>query len=90
MFFEQYSHEPYIATSRLIIKYLGNPPERQADLESKRGGGYRALDVMERQLSVCDFIANDRYSIADIALYSYAHVANEGGFDLSAYPKINA
>jgi glutathione S-transferase len=90
MFFEQYSHEPYIATSRFIIKYLGNPPERQADLESKRGGGYRALDVMERQLSVCDFIANDRYSIADIALYAYTHVANEGGFDLSDYPKISA
>jgi glutathione S-transferase len=69
---------------------LGNPPERQADLESKRGGGYRALDVMERQLSVCHFIANDRYSIADIALYAYTHVANEGGFDLSDYPKINA
>jgi glutathione S-transferase len=90
MFFEQYSLEPYIATSRFIIKYLGNPPERQADLESKRGGGYRALDVMERQLSVCNFIANDRYSIADIALYAYTHIANEGGFDLSAYPKINA
>lgn len=90
MFFEQYSHEPYIATSRFIIKYLGNPPDRQADLESKREGGYRALDVMERQLSVCDFIANDRYSIADIALYAYTHVANEGGFDLSKYPKINA
>jgi glutathione S-transferase len=90
MFFEQYSREPSIATSRFIIKYLGNPPERQADLESKRGGGYRALDVMERQLRVCHFIANDRYSIADISLYAYTHVANEGGFDLSDYPKINA
>ena len=90
MFFEQYSREPSIATSRFIIKYLGNPPERQADLESKRGGGYRALDVMERQLSVCDFIANDGYSLADIALYAYTHVANEGEFDLSDYPKINA
>lgn len=88
MFFEQYSHEPYIATSRFIIQYLGNPPERQADLEAKRDGGYKALDLIERQLTQHDFIANDAYSIADIALYAYTHVAHEGGFDLSVYAKI--
>ena len=51
MFFEQYSHEPYIATSRFIVRYLGNPPEKQAALQEKREPGYRALDVMEQQLS---------------------------------------
>ena len=89
MFFEQYSHEPYIAVSRFIMKYLGSPPERQADLEMKRGGGYQALDVMELELGSHDFIANDRYSVADIALYAYTHVADEGGFDLGEYPSIN-
>ena len=88
MFFEQYSHEPYIATSRFIVRYLGNPPERQADLEAKSSGGYKALDIMERQLETHHFIANDAYSIADIALYAYTHVAGEGGFDLSGYPNI--
>jgi len=90
MFFEQYSHEPYIATSRFIIRYLGRPEEREGDLESRRGGGYMALDVMEGVLSDNDFIANDRYSIADIALYAYTHVADEGGFDLANYPQIRA
>lgn len=88
MFFEQYSHEPYIATSRFIIQYLGNPPDKQADLEAKRAGGYKALDIMERQLAGHDYIANDAYSIADIALYAYTHVANEGGFDLGSYANI--
>ncbi len=90
MFFEQYSHEPYIATSRFIIQYLGRPEEREGDLESRKGGGYQALDVMELELSDNDFIANDKYSIADIALYAYTHVADEGGFDLGDYPRINA
>ena len=89
MFFEQYSHEPYIATARFVVRYLGNPPERQKDLERKRKGGYRALDVMEKHLSSHDFIANDAYSIADIALFAYTHVAHEGGYELAAYPKIN-
>ena len=90
MFFEQYSHEPYIATSRFIIKYLGNPPERQADLKAKRGGGYKALAIMDRQLGATDFMANERYSLADIALYAYTHVAAEGGFDLSEYGNVNS
>ena len=89
MFFEQYSHEPHIATSRFIIHYLGNPADRQDELEAKRAGGYKALDVMEGELSNSDFIANNSYSIADIALYAYTHVANEGGFDLTDYPYIN-
>ena len=90
MFFEQYSHEPFIAVSRFIVKYLGSPPDRQAELEAKKEGGLMALDVMERELGEHDFIANDRYSIADIALYAYTHTAHEGNFDLSGYANINA
>lgn len=89
LFFEQYSHEPFIATSRFIIKYLGSPPDKQASLESKKAGGYRALDVMEQHLARHDFFANDAYSIADIALFAYTHVAHEGGFDISGYRAVN-
>jgi len=90
MFFEQYSHEPNIATSRFIIKYLASPRDRQAALEEKRIGGYKALDVMEKQFGDNEFIAGPKFSIADIALYAYTHVADEGGFDLKAYPEIRA
>ena len=89
MFFEQYSHEPYIAVSRFIMKFEGSPSARQAVLEAKQAGGHHALEVMERQLAGHPFIANDRYSIADIALYAYTHVAHEGGFSLRSYPSIN-
>jgi len=88
MFFEQYSHEPNIATSRFIIQYLGSPPDRQAALKEKRVGGYKALDVMEQHLGNNTFFAGSGYSIADIALYAYTHVANEGGFDLNDYAAI--
>ncbi len=90
LFFEQYSHEPYIATSRFIVRYLGNPEERRADLEAKRSGGEKALDVMNRHLAEHDFFANDRYSIADIALYAYTHVADEGGFDVAPHTHVAA
>ena len=90
MCFEQYSHEPYVATARFIIRYLGNPEDRQDDLAAKQKSGYQALDVMERHLSAHDFFANDAYSIADIALFAYTHVADEGGYDLANYDSINA
>ena len=92
MFFEQYSHEPYIATSRFIVRYLGNPPEKQAALQEKREPGYRALDVMEQQLSrnAGAYLLGDTLTLADIALFAYTHVADEGGFDLSRYDAINA
>lgn len=88
LFFEQYSHEPFIATSRFIVKYLGSPPDRQADLAAKQPGGYKALAVMEQQLKANEFMANNRYSIADIALYAYTHVAHEGEFNLTPYPAV--
>lgn len=89
-FFEQYSHEPYIAVARFIAKYLGLPQERQSEYEAKQAGGYKALSVMESQLSRQDYIATDTISIADISLYGYTHVADEGGFDLSNYPAVRA
>lgn len=88
MFFEQYSHEPNIATSRFIILYLNSPPERQADLQSKRVKGIRALDVMEKHLGAHNFITGPAYTIADIALFAYTHKAHEGGFDLGPYKNI--
>jgi glutathione S-transferase len=87
-FFEQYSHEPYIAVARFIRLYLDLPEERRAEYEAKRAGGYRALDVMEQQLQHTPFLVGERYSIADITLYAYTHVADEGGFELDAYPAI--
>ena len=90
LFFEQYSHEPYIATSRFIIQYLGTPPDRAIELEQKKAGGYKALDVMEQRLSKRDFLAGNEFTIADIALFAYTHVADEGGFSLDDYPAIRA
>ncbi|MBT3436199.1 MAG: glutathione S-transferase family protein [Oceanospirillaceae bacterium] len=87
-FFEQYSHEPFIAVARFIAKYLGLPDERKADYESKQEGGYKALQVMEQQLQQTPYLASDKLSTADISLYGYTHVAHEGGFDLSEYPAI--
>lgn len=88
--FEQYSHEPYIATSRYIRVYLGNPPQRAAELAARQAPGYAALDVMEQHLATRSWFVADRYTIADISLYAYTHVAAEGGFALDEYPHINA
>jgi len=90
LFFEQYSHEPYIATSRFIIQYLGSPRDRQAELEQKKEGGYKALGVLEQQLEKSDYLAGNELSIADIALFAYTHVADEGNFDLGGFPAIGA
>ncbi len=88
MFFEQYSHEPYIAVARNWLMHDLTPSEEA--LSEKQRGGYVALDALERGLSDGrDFLA-DGFSIADIALYAYTHVAHQGGFDLSAYPRIQA
>ena len=82
-FFEQYSHEPNIAVARFIARYLGLPEDRRAEYESKQAGGYRALDVMEQTLQKNQFLVGNQCTIADISLYAYTHVADEGGFDLS-------
>ena len=87
-FFEQYSHEPFIAVARFIAKYLGLPEDRKAEFEAKQAGGHKALKVMEEQLQKTPYLVGDELTVADISLYGYTHVAHEGGFDLSEYPAI--
>jgi glutathione S-transferase len=88
MFFEQYDHEPAIAVARFWVAYSGTP-ERYADrLDERRAAGYKALDAMERHLAAHDWLVGDAISLADISLYAYTHVADEGGFDLVRYPAI--
>lgn len=89
-FFEQYSHEPYIAVARFINKYLGLPDERLQEFKAKQKGGHKALKIMDEQLKLSKFLVGDTMTTADIALYAYTHVAHEGGFDLSAYQHIEA
>jgi glutathione S-transferase len=91
MFFEQYSHEPYIAVVRFWRHFLSElSPLQQLDLPERLKKGYAALDVMEQHLATRPFFVEDRYGLADIALYGYTHVAHEGDFDLSRYPHIQA
>jgi glutathione S-transferase len=89
MFFEQYSHEPYIAVVRFWM-HTGIADGRAEEVEARRVRGYEALDVMEDHLAERPFFVAGRYTIADIALYAYTHVAHEGGFDLAPYPAVNA
>ena len=88
LFFEQYSHEPYIATSRYWISILGKAEEYQAEIQQKQLGGYAALDVMEKHLENHQFFVGNYYTIADICLFAYTHVAHEGGFNLNQFPAI--
>ena len=91
MFFEQYSHEPNVATVRYwITHHVEMTPERTLALPTKRRLGYDALGVMEGHLEKRPFFVGDGLTVADVALYAYTHVAHEGGFDLSAYPNLRA
>jgi len=91
LFFEQYSHEPYIAVRRALLTF----PNRKKDATPERlqqtlDRGVKALGVMEKRLAETPFFAGGEMSVADIALYAYTHVAEEGGFELSAYPAVTA
>ena len=88
-FFEQYSHEPYIAVARFIAKYLGLPESKKAEYQSKQEGGYKALSIMDKQLQQSDFLIGGQFTTADITLFAYTHVADEGGFDLTQFPALN-
>ena len=88
LFFEQYSHESYIATSRFWISILNQGDEYRDALNQKREPGYAALTVMEKYLTHHTFFVGERYTIADIGLFAYTHVADEGGFDLTRFPAI--
>jgi glutathione S-transferase len=89
-FFEQYDHEPAIAVVRFWRAYSGRPDDFADRYAERMAAGYRALDAMERHLAGRAFLVGERYSIADISLYAYTHVAHEGGFELDRYPAIRA
>ena len=89
MFFEQYSHEPYIAVAR-FWHFSGQVEAHTAELPAKMERGYHALNVMEQHLAAHEYFGGPAYSVGDIALYAYTHVAGEGGFDLSPYAHITA
>ncbi|NGN96189.1 glutathione S-transferase family protein [Grimontia sp. S25] len=88
LFFEQYSHEPFIAVARFIQKYQGMPAERLDEYHSLQAGGHKALKLMDQQLGKSAFLVGDTMTIADISLYAYTHVAHEGGFSLENYLNI--
>jgi glutathione S-transferase len=89
MFFEQYSHEPYIAVARFWRHYLSRlSPLQELDLPERMNKGYAALGVMEQHLARHQYFVGGRYGLADIALYAYTHLAPEGNFDLDHYPHV--
>lgn len=90
LFWEQYSHETAIAVARFSMHYMGQTEKEDSRLPQLWKKGYTALDVMENHLKEHDFFVGGRYSVADISLFAYTHVADEGGFDLSRYPKVKA
>ena len=90
MFFEQYSHEPYVATPRFIVRHLPADDPRRAELPQRLVRGRAALEVMEKHLQSRSYFVDERYTIADIALYAYTHVAEDGGLELAPYPKLCA
>jgi glutathione S-transferase len=90
MFFEQYSHEPYIAVARFVMKFLPADHPRRAEVPNLYERGHKALAVMDRHLSAHPFFVGDAYSIADIALFAYTHVAEDGGFEVEGYPAVTA
>ena len=88
MLFEQYSHEPYVAVARYIMRHLADNHPRRAELPERRKQGLAAFSVMETHLQSRRFFVDETYSVADIALYASSHVADQGGFDLAAFPAV--
>ena len=89
LFFEQYSHEPYVAVLRFWT-HAGMLERNRHAVAERRDRGYQALGVMETHLAARRFFVAERYTIADIALYAYTHVAEDGGFELDGYPAVRA
>jgi glutathione S-transferase len=90
MFFEQYKHEPGIAVPRFWDAIATDNLTPPGDLEARRASGREALKVMERHLREREYFVGERFTIADITLYAYTHVAHEGGFDLEPLPAVRA
>ncbi|MGH8123506.1 MAG: glutathione binding-like protein, partial [Rudaea sp.] len=89
-FFEQYSHEPYVAVARFICGWTPLDSPRRSDLPKLRERGAAALAVMEKHLTANAWFSSLGYGIADIALFAYTHCAADGGFDLAKYPQVSA
>ena len=90
MFFEQYEIEPNLGVARFWISILGEREQYAAELEGKWVAGNRALAALEGHLDGREWLVGDAFSIADVSLYGYTHVAEEGGFDLGQYPAVRA
>ena len=93
MFFEQYSHEPNVATLRFWLGFIGEDglnDFQKGQIEAKRAAGEAALKLMDEHLAGQPFFVGESLSLADIALYAYTHVAEDGGFDLARYPALSA
>ena len=90
LFFEQNNHEPNVAVARFIKRYYQETDSRWLELPTLHESGYRALGVMEQALARQPYLAGDAFTIADISLFAYTHVAHEGGYDLTPYPAINS
>lgn len=90
MFWEQYDHEPYVATPRYILRHLPEDSARRAELPARTERGRAALALMEAHLSRAAFLVGSHYSIADICLYAYTHLAEQAGIPLGPYPSLRA
>jgi glutathione S-transferase len=93
MFFEQYNHEPNVATLRFWLAFVGEErlsEGQKALLPAKRAAGEAALGLMDAHLATWEFFVGNAFSLADVALYAYTHVAGEGGFDLARWPSVQA
>jgi glutathione S-transferase len=93
MAYEQYNHEPNVATLRFWLRYLGEDKlseAQRASIPARRLAGEAALDLMDEHLRSARFFVGDRFTLADVALYAYTHAADEGGFDLDRWPAVQA
>ena len=88
MFFEQFSHEPYVATPRFILRHLPENSPRRAELPDRQERGLQAIAVMEKHLAWRPYFVGERLSVADLALYAYTHVADQAGLDLTPFPAV--
>jgi glutathione S-transferase len=90
MFFEQYELEPSLAVVRFLVAYSGRPDDHRELIEQRTKSGYKVLDTLESHIGKRKWFVGDVMTLADVALYAYAHVAPEGGFDLAPYPGIRS
>jgi glutathione S-transferase len=88
LFFEQYSHEPYVATPRFLLRHTAADHPRRAELGWRQARGKKALEILDQALGETPFLAGASATVADIALFAYTHRADEGGFDLAGFPNV--